>query len=124
MTKVLNIPQLVQTVRDLAAEHPHNYNEASVMFDEWGGPVCIMGHALYRLGVRDADLEGQHIFTVLRDEPELTVEGDVYGRDANWLHAVQQEADAETPWARSVQIVDAIMRNTELVDRLMRKEVP
>ena len=106
---------VVSTVRDIANEYPEFVYEAP---SELGGqclyahssengytPGCLMGQALYRLGVDLSALqpyEGEGIEEVLE---HLNISSDSDSR--LWLSEVQTAQDESVPWGLAVNPVDS-----------------
>jgi hypothetical protein len=98
----LNAADVVQTVREIAAERPDHSDAGCVYFHSNGHPSCIVGHALYRLGVRLRDLSvNNNGDTIDELAPFTWDEGDVA-----WLFSVQEYQDRLVPWGAAVEHAD------------------
>jgi hypothetical protein len=111
----LDIKALIAEVREVAAEHPTRVlADDCQYFDESGAPVCLIGHALARLGF-SSDTEVGHYITLGDDYynessigyllSHLRIEH-ITGTANRWLTVVQRHQDLAEPWAVAVARAD------------------
>lgn len=117
MTITIDLTALREEVRAVAAEQPATRNPANRMFDDDGKPLCIMGQALFRVGVRRGHFQYRYGDTLgyvhqlwtdgsLPTKVELTNNTDSV---RYWLKTCQRSADAGTPWGLAVDATDRIL---------------
>lgn len=76
-----------------------------------GKPSCIIGHALWDLGIIDAELE-RHSFNCVGVDDVLSWLSAMPGgpeldsNEISWLSHAQAGQDAEKPWAEAVEWAD------------------
>lgn len=106
------LPELVKTVREIAAENPDKVYEAPnalgmCLYMHGDEPGCIFGHALLRLGVPPEAIGGVrgNIRTVLFDRGVIS---SPFGSDrlVVWCRAVQHLQDNRIPWGEAVNCAD------------------
>lgn len=108
--------QIAQAIRDIAAERPdHVYVKgertdgitAPCLYVRNGGPDCIVGQALWRLGVIDASLEGtpsnnQTAAGILGDLVRKEVVAPITNHTLDWIMEVQMRQDKLRPWGECI----------------------
>jgi hypothetical protein len=114
--KTIDPNALVEEVRSIAAKHPgHIYQDkdtdnpnTSCFYQREGKPSCIMGHALFNLGVPIATLQamdthtgGIYEFLTLGFTTPLASHETLM-----WLNSVQNLQDNLKPWGYAVGSAD------------------
>lgn len=110
--------QLQEKVREIAAERPDYVYRGNgavgklgrCVYVRDGQPSCLIGHALWGLGLIDATLEqrgsGQGDNTgdihSLADTLNLDIDSD----SLDWLSQAQYRQDVGRPWGEAVQLAD------------------
>lgn len=111
--------QLISIVRAKAAETPdYIYRPPTLngacLYVHQGKPSCIIGHALWEVGLIDANLpgasSGSSVFHI-NEESIRTVavdlELDLSIAEINWLAHVQGKQDRASSWGDAVASADA-----------------
>jgi len=99
---------VVQQIRDIAAQQPERrYDDSCVyVIDSIDGPQpgCIVGHALWALGLADETWLGKkdNRSAVLR----LPLALDWAHEDTVWVQRVQNLQDDGVPWGLAVELAD------------------
>lgn len=105
--------KLIAEVRRVAAENPDfiyprdiSGGVKSCVYIKDGCPSCIIGHALWNIGLIDAKFKGDHM--ALSDIGHVILQ---YGwgietGEIEWLHKVQQYQDQLNPWGQAVRYAD------------------
>ena len=109
----IDITQLVDDVREVAAERPdYTYPSAEcVYFWEDGTPACIVGHAFVRQGLTFEDVGTRWAGN---SSDILTIFGEVLGQGTfnehmtqlEWLQLVQHEQDCKATWSEAITNAD------------------
>ena len=102
--------KLIAAVRAVAAEQPDLvYTDACqyVVKDGPGEyrPGCLIGHALWRLGMIDSFWYGDSSRNISQITA-LTKEFRLDTEEAYWLGVAQDEQDAQEPWGVAVRAAD------------------
>lgn len=101
--------QIIQAVRDIADERSIYTHGGPCRYVFDGEPACLVGHALWRVGLIDADFErscwNREGVIDLLDGEALGVKCD--WPELQWLGAVQDAQDARIAWGEAVDIADA-----------------
>jgi hypothetical protein len=121
--------QLIDIVRAKAAENPDFRYEppggagTPCVYVHRGKPSCLIGHALWGVGLIDADFSRRQERTdksraiLLNAEgfdlvaPELGLELD--REERMWLEQVQAEQDKEKPWGIAVKAADDFVKDLD-----------
>jgi hypothetical protein len=104
--------QLIQAVREVAAERPETVIDRCVYFDpRWHDPVCLIGVALAKLGVTPEHIDMSvnnlcGVQSLARTGPESSLTIDASASELWWLDLVQGEQDAQKTWDRAVARAD------------------
>lgn len=98
--------KIIAETRKVAAERPE------FVFKDWcqyvadGQPACIMGHALWNLGLVGPTLEGHAInedgLDQILDHLDLAIDEP----EREWLLCAQEQQDCEYPWGEAVAYAD------------------
>lgn len=108
--------QLIAVVRRKVAEKPDYIYEQPVperdtcLYVHDGKPSCLIGQALWEVGLIGADLEtvdkrhNSDSITVLAQF--LGIKGYLDEDELLWLRRVQQQQDDRKPWGRAVAVAD------------------
>lgn len=103
---------LIRAVREVAADNPDRIYQAPdpqvcEYADTAGNPLCLIGHALHRLGrLEQAANVGneENIAAILVYDWQDEVKSTRTQRD--WLHSVQKAQDTLQPWGEAVRTAD------------------
>lgn len=105
------IEDLVQEVRAVASELPDHIGKDPVvcLYVRQGRPSCLIGHALFRMGLIEAgfeytDLNSEGIETLAEKWFELDSDQDY--ATLRWLSEVQVQQDNGLRWADAVREAD------------------
>ena len=99
--------KLIDETRKVAEANPRFvYDEAACRYVKNGKPSCLIGHALWNLGLINEGFEVNNsnaivAWSVLRD---LGVKVSCYEED--WLSCAQSSQDSEQSWGRAVTHAD------------------
>lgn len=112
--------KIINAVREAAAKAPDFvYNRETPLgkciYVKNGQPSCLVGHALWAVGLIDADTEG---FSWNDDEISTVVAQSEWGKqltdgEVGWLEIVQSEQDSGTAWRYAVRMADDAMARME-----------
>lgn len=113
---ITTIDDLLDEVRKVAKDHPDQRGdqgpELICFYVKDGAPSCIVGHALWNLGLIDVEFEkdssNELAITDLLGELDVDF-GDSGVWPRAWLSTVQRNQDCGTPWAMAVQAADEVM---------------
>lgn len=98
--------QIVQAVRDAAAAKPDYVYQGMCRYVIDGCPACLVGQALWDLGLISADVESRAAnndgVDGLFDLLGIEVDPD----EEDWLRLAQESQDAEHPWSEAVRWAD------------------
>lgn len=102
--------QLIAEVRKVAADNPlfqyYNGEDESCKYISNGGPDCLIGHALWNIGLIDADWQGdRQSRSDIRNIVEWA-EWELDASEVDWLAHVQQSQDNSCPWGRCIRQAD------------------
>lgn len=105
--------RLIEEVRKVAAENPDLDYKAPCLYVKAGKPSCLIGQALWRLGVIDADFE-QDSSNVdgmrgVLDRLSLRVDGS----ELEWLCDVQNAQDTWATWGGAIKYADEAVVNDD-----------
>ena len=115
----MKLRDIQQEIVKLADEHPDHMAKCEY-FNTLGHPVCIVGHAMSRLGV-DADVfRGNSInsaaFRANRVLDAAGVEdGDIH--IIEWIDTVQAEQDEGETWSEAVALANDYEDDTSLSEK-------
>ncbi len=109
--------KIIAAVRDVAAKNPSFiYLNAALMgadgnfcvYVKDGDPSCLIGQALWKLGLIDAALEADDFNAVGADDllRSLPIGDSLDPNEIEWLTRVQEMQDAEKPWSEAVEWAD------------------
>lgn len=100
---------IIKAVRSIAAERPsHAYAQADgCAYVLNGKPACLIGHALWNLGLLGPSIEDLRwnimgIDSLLDDKLDIPVGSEEMG----WLSLVQEHQDMGLPWGEAVEMAD------------------
>ena len=105
--------KIIAEVRKVAAEHPDyiyqkidGVSHGSCLYIYNNKPSCIIGHALWNVGLIDANWKGDtRAISDIRSI--IGCEGwPLDSSEINWLAAVQHSQDRGTTWSGSVRAAD------------------
>lgn len=111
--------QIIQAIRDVASEKPdfvyaRPEGSSKCMYMHEGKPSCLIGQALFKLGVIDASIESvpsaDHgnsagagsLLNYLGEQGKI----DVSFSQRRWISEVQWNQDKGATWSDSVQAAD------------------
>lgn len=105
--------QLITAIREVAADSPDfiyskpaDYFRSKCVYVVDGKPSCLIGHAVWNLGLIDSSLERSGYNDCSAEELVNHLEMDVDGRELRWLEVVQYRQDQGVPWAWAVARAD------------------
>ena len=100
----MKLRDIQQEIVKLADEHP-DHTAKCEYFNTLGHPVCIVGHAMSRLGV-DADVfRGNSINSVAFEDSRVRQDAGVEDNDTTliqWINFVQSMQDEGETWVEAV----------------------
>lgn len=98
--------KLIGTVREVVAERPDFVYEpgAGCVYVHNGQPSCLLGHALWRLGLITADLSPMtNGLGITAGIPGLE---SLDQSELNWLDLAQGEQDLGSDWAHALVVAE------------------
>ena len=119
-TKIVTATEVIAEVRKVAAKMPDHLglvDGGGCHYVHKGAPSCIIGHALWNLGVIDAEFENRGIngsgvraLTDLISGIDDTTEDEM---DRTWLYEVQESQDSGAEWAHAVAQADSYIESLD-----------
>jgi hypothetical protein len=103
---VIPFIRLLETVREVADEHPDKTHDAGLYWDyQHQCPACLIGHAMHRLGVNPPDrmFNSQEVHDVNWAKMGFDL---ITGPQLYWLRLVQFFADSGHNWSGAVERAD------------------
>lgn len=99
---------IIQAVRDVAAGNPlHVYGTGNCVYVRQGLPACLIGRALWNLGLIDGSLEGLMVNGARAGELVEGRLGIALSQDESfWLERAQEAQDSGYAWMDAVRIAD------------------
>lgn len=98
--------QIIQAVRDVAAAKPEYVYKGLCFYVLDGCPACLIGQALWNLGLISAAIEyrsgNRGGVEEMFEDLGIAVDPD----EQTWLELAQDAQDSEKPWGESVRRAD------------------
>ncbi|QDP43864.1 hypothetical protein SEA_DALLAS_119 [Mycobacterium phage Dallas] len=99
--------KLINEIRMVAASNPdyvYRDDHYTCAYVQAGGPSCLVGHGLWRLGLIDAKFETNRLNVEVFDHlwAEFGLEMD--GEEVNWVQMAQERQDTGRTWGEAVGI--------------------
>ncbi|RAV17550.1 hypothetical protein DQP57_00565 [Mycobacterium colombiense] len=109
--------KLIEETRKVAAEYPDFIFKDICRYVNDGKPGCIVGHALWNLGMVDETTEGKGFNDdgIWGLDKYLNLNLDPY--EYTWLRAAQDEQDTGAPWGKAVAAADEVAAREDLYTR-------
>lgn len=103
--------RVINAVREVAAEDPSYVFTDVCRYVDQQGPACIVGHALWNLGLIDStfyhDYANDEGIDCLLETLHATTEAyEMSENEADWLKRVQDMQDSKTAWGTAVSLAD------------------
>ena len=103
--------KLIAEVRKVAGERPDFIAPGDCVYVSDGQPSCLIGHALWNLGLVDENTEYRHLNDEGITAASAFLNLDIEGLEIDWLSEVQIYQDARFAWSDAVQRADEVMRD-------------
>lgn len=100
--------KLIEEIRNLAKENPER-TAGCTYLDSDGAPVCIVGHAMFNLGLIDESAKqsdwNKSDFYILRFNGISGLDA-TDDAESRWIVAVQGMQDCGKEWGEAVEVAD------------------
>lgn len=101
--------KIIAAVRDVANNDPgHVYEHEKCRYVVDGRPACLIGHALWNVGLISGDIEKSTCNGEAVDYVAAFLGLDIDGSERDWLSNAQEVQDNGKPWEYAVQQADGI----------------
>src|SRR6185437_3695800 len=90
--------------RKVAEANPDFVFEGDCQYVQDGKPACLIGHALWNLGLIDADLESRSYNDDGVDMIKQRLNIDIDDDEEIWLAEAQSAQNRRRPWGEDIQL--------------------